>query len=193
MPREGRGAQAEDGGRGANVAPLPTIFALRPRLRARGSRLRRVARRERVLDGLRAITLPPLRSPSQPARVDRIAHPHIPLLIPLSCGHGESPSRRSSASWQMRFALTGGHLGALCMQPDPRSCHRAELSPAARPAPSRLPYGTRSGDVYVRLCACQRIDDVRSSRRRSAQVVGEPSLPGLPACSQESSCLSPSG
>ncbi|KAL1724843.1 hypothetical protein EV714DRAFT_240416 [Schizophyllum commune] len=49
------------------------------------------------------------------------------------------------------------------------------------------PYGTRSGDVYVRLCACQRIDVVRSSRRRSAQVVATAArkLPGTsPGCAQ---------
>ncbi|KAI5822038.1 hypothetical protein K523DRAFT_358696 [Schizophyllum commune Tattone D] len=60
---------------------------------------------------------PPLRSSSQPARVDRIAHPHIPLPLPLSRGHGESPSRRFSASRGMCCSLPSIELGMPRTQP----------------------------------------------------------------------------
>ena len=94
----------------------------------------------------------PCARPSRLARVGSATHIPMPLPLPFSCGRGKLPSRRFFASREMRLAQPLGRRGAPCTQSDHSARHRAELLRVSRPAPSRLPYGTRSC-----MFACARV------------------------------------
>ncbi|KAL1726631.1 hypothetical protein EV714DRAFT_239233 [Schizophyllum commune] len=64
---------------------------------------------------------------------------HVPIPIHLSCGRGESPSRRFSASREMRHAHPGGQLGAPRTPPTAagaRSMPNGRLARVPRPSPN---------------------------------------------------------
>ncbi|KAI5821897.1 hypothetical protein K523DRAFT_380591 [Schizophyllum commune Tattone D] len=105
----------------------------------------------------------PRARPLRPAQVGSAAHLPLLLPLPLSCGRGEPPSRRFSASRETCLAPRGDHLGALCTQPiaaGVRSVPSCCLPCVPRPSPYPPPdlsfgraRGARATSSRARVCA----------------------------------------